>query len=179
MNNLIHQKEWTDMHTEFLEFFASKLKPDLYIELGLYKAETIRRVSKYSKRSIGIDIEQRWPDYNECFEFYKMTTEEFIPELSMQNLSIDMMFIDADHSHEQSLKDFDNFFPFVKEDGFIFLHDTYPLNESYLNKNLCGDSYKTAWHIRQRYKDKCEIVTFPFQPGLSVVRKCTKQMIWI
>ena len=47
-------------------------------------------------------------------------------------------------------------------------------SEKYLDKGYCGDSYKTAWHIRNNYKEKCEIVTIPFHPGLSIIKKSIK-----
>jgi predicted O-methyltransferase YrrM len=177
MNKIIHTTEWIDMHTDVIEFFASKVNPNLYVELGLYKGETINRVAKHAKRSIGVDLISGFSDKN--FEFFQMSTDDYLEILKKENLKIDMLFIDADHSYEQSLKDFDGYFEFVNDDGFIFMHDTYPISEKYLDKGYCGDSYKTAWHIRNNYKEKCEILTIPFHPGLSIIRKSTKQLFWM
>lgn len=37
---------------------------------------------------------------------------------------IDMIFIDGDHNYEAVRKDFEDWFPFVKKDGFILFHDS-------------------------------------------------------
>lgn len=37
---------------------------------------------------------------------------------------IDMIFIDGDHNYDAVKKDFENWFPFVKKDGFILFHDS-------------------------------------------------------
>ena len=50
----------------------------------------------------------------------------------------------ADHSYEQSLKDFLNVKDRVIEDGFIFFHDTYPYDPSMMDVGQCNDVYKTA-----------------------------------
>mgnify|MGYP003341982137 CR=1 FL=1 len=59
------------------------------------------------------------------------------------------------------------------------MHDTYPISEKFLDKGYCGDSYKTAWHIRQNYGQKCEIVTMPFHPGLSIIKKTNRHVYLI
>ena len=89
------------------------------------------------------------------------------------------MFIDADHKFESSLSDFELILPYVNEDGLIFIHDTYPASVKWTNPGFCGDSYKTAEFIRKNYYDKCEILTLPLHPGISIIRKCTKQMSWL
>lgn len=39
---------------------------------------------------------------------------------------IDMLFIDASHEYKDVIKDFKNFFPFVKKGGLIMFHDVVP-----------------------------------------------------
>jgi hypothetical protein len=93
----------------------------------------------------------------------------------------DSVFIDADHSHEQSLRDFLNVKDRVIEDGFIFLHDTYPYDEIFFDPGACNDVYKTALYIKNHFIDEFEILTFPFNPGVTVVKKMkrNKQLIYV
>lgn len=54
---------------------------------------------------------------------------EFIQKLSHEAVqgwheSIDMLFIDGDHSYEAVRRDWNNWTPFVKEGGIIALHDS-------------------------------------------------------
>jgi hypothetical protein len=68
----------------------------------------------------------------------------------------------------------------VIEDGFIFFHDTYPYDELMFNPDLCNDVYKTALHVKQNFIDEFEILTFPFNPGVTVAKKISrnKQLIY-
>jgi len=162
-----------------IEHFASILRPDAYLELGIYKAETISKVSKFAKQAIGVDIIK--PQDINGFTFYHMSTDTFFCKIELGEIiipTLDMVFIDACHSHEQSLKDFNNVFKYVSEGGLIFLHDTYPKDEALTNQGYCGDVYRTAWKIRMKKKTRCEIVTIPASPGMSIVRKSSKQLLW-
>lgn len=160
--------------------FASIMRPDVYLELGILRGGTIREVSKYAKKAIGVDINS--PGETSGYTFYHMSTDDFFERLKNREITIpplDMVFIDACHSYEQSLRDFDNVFDYVCDNGLIFLHDTYPECAASTSPRLCGEVYKTAWDIRTRYVSKCEIVTIPHTPGMSIVRKSSKQLDWI
>jgi len=176
---IYQRKEWVNMHTDIISLIASKINPYLYVELGICNAQTITKVSPFCDRAIGVDIERRSDTDYSTFEFFQMRTDEFFDVAKSQNMFIDMLFIDADHRFEQSLKDFDNFFNLVSDDGLIFLHDTYPKSKYLLDDKFCSDSFKTAWEIRNKRKDNCEIITFPFNPGLSIIRKSRKQLLWL
>lgn len=166
-------------HASFITSLAAWLKPRVYLELGVRDGHTIRKVLPFAQRAIGVDI-RKDPSLNAFpIEFYEMTTDAFFERARNSGLVVDMALIDADHRHESSLRDFDNLLPFVAQDGFIFLHDTYPINERYTQPNLCGDSWRTAHYVRSHYGRKCEIVTLPIQPGLSIVRKSDCQLAWL
>jgi len=167
----------TDL-TEVVIHFATILRPDVYLELGLYKGETITQVGAFAKQTIGVDIHK--PSNVFQFTFFQMSTDTFFSKVKSGEIdlpALDMVFIDADHAYEQSLVDFHNTLGYVSDHGLIFLHDTYPRDESFTNPRYCGDSYKTAWYIRKEYSD-CEIVTIPCHPGLSIIRKSTSQLLW-
>lgn len=166
-------------HKGFLMFMAKWIKPNVYVEYGIRDCHVIKDMVPLCKKCIGVDIDKPNNVDRLGFDFYHMKTGEFKNILVEKDIKIDMAFIDADHCHESSLKDFDDLFPHVVDDGFIFLHDTYPINNFYLDYTKCGDSYKTAWYIRKNYGDKCEIITLPFQPGLSIVRKSNRQLLWL
>jgi len=69
----------------------------------------------------------------------------------------------------------------VIEDGIIFLHDTYPYSPSMFRPDLCNDVYKTAHYIKVNFNDSFESVTLPFNPGLTIVKKISrdKQLIYL
>jgi predicted O-methyltransferase YrrM len=100
-----------------------------------------------------------------------MYTDDYFIKIKSSNLQFDMVFIDADHSFEQSYQDFLNVKDLVTPDGFVFFHDTYPFSPVYLDKTLCSDSYKTAITIRENFHNEWEIVTLPFNPGVTIAKK--------
>ena len=57
-------------HVDFIVHLASVLRPDVYVELGIYECETFNRVSKFSRKSFGVDISSNAENYfknKECF----------------------------------------------------------------------------------------------------------------
>jgi hypothetical protein len=82
-------------------------------------------------------------------------------------------FIDGDHNYEQVKKDFYNLLPLLVDDGYIFLHDTYPPSEDYVNENRCGTVYKLRQEIEKDNSLDC--ITLPrgtaMSVGITIVRK--------
>jgi len=177
-------------HPELIEIFARILRPQRYLELGIQFCEVIKRMIDVCPNVYGVDIQsnEHIEKYQNRFKFYNMSTTDFLKDVLRNNPEFnnsenkeffDMVFIDADHSHSSSLSDFDMVFDYVKDHGFIFLHDTYPISQRWTDPGLCNDCYKTADYIKKNYMDKCEILTIPVNPGLSIVRKCKKHIHWL
>jgi len=156
---------------------AKIVVPTTYLELGIHKGVTLVQMIPIAKRVIGVDVVKLMPDTSK-FEFYKMTTDSFFENVKAGKISLadlDMVFIDAYHSFENCLKDFDNVFPYVSEDGLIFIHDTYPIDIKQCTPNQVGTCYKVTEEIRKR-RDICEIITIPCYPGMTLVRKTDGNM---
>jgi len=83
---------------------------------------------------------------------------------------IDMLFIDADHSREAVLDDFNNCLPYVAPHGLILLHDVHPGNAELTHPAWCGTAYQAAEEL-SRNNNAYEIMTIPVSPGLAVCRK--------
>ena len=171
-------------HITFLKLLASIIQPRVYVEYGVRSGicfnSIIEQTRLFSSRCIGIDTAPI-TNKNQHGEYYQMTTDTFadtiLPNL---NVVVDMVFIDACHTLEQSFRDFEKIFRYVAEDGLILFHDTYPLNEMYTSPSYCDDAYLTAWKIRtsEYYKERTELLTLPVHPGLTMVRKSTRQLFW-
>jgi predicted O-methyltransferase YrrM len=100
-----------------------------------------------------------------------MTSDELSIQWKNEPRPIDILYIDADHSHDQSLRDFENFSPYVASNGLILMHDTFPLTEKHEQPQYSGDVWKTAQYIKKTYSIDFEFVTLPFICGISVMRK--------
>ena len=99
-----------------------------------------------------------------------MSSDDFFIQKD-PSLMFDFVFIDGNHSKEQVYKDFLNVSNFVIEDGFILLHDTSPCYDEYLEPEWCHDAWEAALKIKKEHKDEWEILTLPFNPGLTILKK--------
>lgn len=168
-------------HPEFICNLFKWIKPECYLELGVRDGATFVPASQYCAKAIGVDAFNAPPfQLQPNMEFYSMMTDDFFLSID-PDLKFDAVFIDADHSHEQSLKDFMNVKDRVIEDGFIMFHDTYPYEASMFHPLACNDCYRTALYIKQNLIDEFEILTLPINPGLTIVKKINrnKQLIWL
>jgi len=101
---------------------------------------------------------------------YNDTSDKFFKYIDFTPIALG--FIDGDHNYEQVKKDFDNLLPLMVDDGFIFLHDTYPPSDDYLSEHRCGNVYK----LRQELEQRRDIDCFTFsngamEVGFTMVRK--------
>jgi len=67
------------------------------------------------------DPEKKFDFAHRSLYFNQLTSQELVKSWNMR---IDILFIDGDHGYEQVKFDYDMFSPFVKEGGFVILHDT-------------------------------------------------------
>jgi len=167
-----------DSLTEVLLLVVNNKNVENYLELGVEHGFNFCDVSKKCKKSVGVDIiNSLKSELPENAEFFLGTTDDFFA----QNKNFfDLILIDAGHSHENSLRDFLNSINFLSKDGIILMHDTYPLDESYTDSSLCGEVYKTVLHIKENFYNDFEFFTFPFHPGITILKKINrkKQVSW-
>ena len=152
-----------------------------YLELGIKKGSCFNVIAPLATEAYAVDIEDcyKYIKQNKNLIWYYGKTTDFLNN-NDKNRKFDLVFIDACHKHEASLKDFKLVLPFVNENGLILLHDTYPTCEELTTLYYCWDTYKTANYIRKHFYKECEIVTLPFYFGITVVRKLKldKQLLW-
>ena len=168
---------------DLVEYYLSETihltRPSAYLEMGIQKAITFNEVAVQFDKAVAVDVLPCGGIKLKDAQFFQMDTDDFIKDvLPTLGLQFDIAFIDAGHGDLQVMRDFEGVFPHVKENGLILLHDTYPQNEEYKSLSFCGTAYKTAWKIRQEWREKCEIVTLPIGHGLSLVRKADRQLMW-
>jgi len=164
-------------HPSMLEFFAKWLRPTFYVEFGIREGTSLSAVAPFCAKVHGVDINPINSSLTEKFNqfiFYQMTTDDYVSNVIGKIIPrpiIDMAFIDACHESNQVFKDFEGLFPYVMEDGFIFLHDTYPYDKIMTAPDMCNDCYKVPLMIKEKYGNMCELLTLPFNPGLTIVKK--------
>jgi predicted O-methyltransferase YrrM len=168
-------------HVDFIVHLASVIKPKVYVELGLYQCELFNKVIPHAEKLIGVDFSEVAGQYmkrNSRTEFVWMKTEEFATLAKENGTVIDILFIDANHSYESVLEDFNNFFPLVRDQGIILLHDGYPQNIQQTASGYCDDGYRAIEELTANQKN-FEMMTIPVAPGLTIARKKMAHLPWI
>lgn len=162
-------------HEDFIVHLARIIRPKTYVELGLYQCSLFNKIEPFASTLIGLDIKpeaEAFMKQSSKTKFVLGTTDKFALKLRKSPISIDMLFIDADHSRKSVLNDFKNFFPFVVDQGIIILHDGYPKDSSYTRAGYCGDCYLAIQELTEKAPSGgYEIMTIPVHPGLTICRK--------
>jgi len=129
----------TPKRTEIINYLLSFLdRETTYLEIGVRNPEDnfnhIRASIKYSVDP-GLDFEENPVDF-------KVTSDDFFEKLGNSELlssgyRFDVIFIDGLHLAEQADRDIYNSLKYLKDDGFIVIHDCNP---------------PTEWHSRENYR---------------------------
>ena len=96
---------------------------------------------------------------------------------TIPDIYIAIAFIDGEHVHETVMKEVDFILEHLSKNGVIFIHDTYPPHESWVNDNnkISGNVYKSRQELEKR--NDLQIFTWPYgaiNSGLSMIMKKDK-----
>lgn len=145
-----------------------------YIEYGIRWGENFREIHKLVPGvCYGVDINVLTKHHvlaSDRVKLYEMPTDTF-GETVLSSINFNAAFIDADHSSNAVLKDFEYIFDQIAVGGYVFLHDTYPCAESFLDPGGCNDCYKVPSIIKQKYKGQLFLKTLIFINKLLYILK--------
>ena len=176
----LHNRPRENWHENFILHIASIIRPKVYVELGLYRCELFNRIIPFADRLIGVDFETKAGTFMKKTgktEFVHSKSGDYAAVAERNGLQIDLLFIDANHSYESVHDDFKKYFPLVRDQGIILMHDGFPKNKDYTAPGYCGDGYKAIRELTQA-QNGYEMMTLPFHPGLTLVRKRTMHLSW-
>ncbi|MDX8338073.1 class I SAM-dependent methyltransferase [Draconibacterium sp. IB214405] len=135
----IREKEKNPPRTDIINFLLS-IKPNetYYLEIGVRNPEdNFYHINANTKHSVdpGVEFEDNPVDF-------KMTSDTFFQKLDedkvlSKDIRFDVIFIDGLHLAQQVDRDIKNAMRYIKDDGFIVLHDCNPPSE---------------WHARESYE---------------------------
>jgi predicted O-methyltransferase YrrM len=142
------------------------IKPNSYLELGLYEGETFKMLSKLIPNCIGVDFSPK--NLDGYGGILVMSTDEFF---NQNKETFDIIFIDADHKFESVKTDLLNAIKILNYNGMIFLHDTDPESEYLLQDGYCSNSYKILEYINNELPELTQITLPVTQAGLTIVKR--------
>lgn len=133
------EKSKTPLRTEIINYLLSLNHSDTtYLEIGVQNPENNFQLINASKKfsvDPGIDFKKNPVDF-------KLTSDEFFQQLAeneilSEDIKFDVIFIDGLHLADQVDRDIENSIKYIKDDGFVVLHDCNPPSE---------------WHARETYR---------------------------
>ena len=168
--------------TDIINFLLSLTSSDEYLEVGVRDPrKNFDRINCNKKYSVdpGKEFKENPVDY-------KMTSDLFFEKLGKGELNIsseikfDAIFIDGLHISNQAEKDIINSLKYIKNDGFIILHDCNPPSEYHQRENYefmnspAGPFWNgTTWKAFYKYRHKSELYSICFDSdwGVGVLAK--------
>ena len=117
---------------------SSTNRENIYLEIGVRNpADNFNKINAAIKYSVdpGLEFKENPVDF-------VLTSDQFFDQLREgkilnKDIRFDVIFIDGLHTAEQVDRDIQNALDFIKDDGFIVLHDCNP---------------PTEWHAREKHK---------------------------
>lgn len=125
------------LRSDIINYLLTSLRRDTnYLEIGVRNPEdNFNKIKASFKASVdpGVEFEENPVDF-------KMTSDVFFQKLDAgevldQRFMFDVIFIDGLHLAEQAERDISNSLKYIKEDGFIILHDCSPPTEFHASEN--------------------------------------------
>lgn len=151
-------------HSKLIYAVCKLIKPQSYLELGIYKGETIEFLKDTIPYRVGVDTKKNRNDFT--FDFFQGTTEQFFKS---NKRAFDFIFIDANHNYDCVKYDLEEARKILNYNGIIALHDTDPESTHLLQEGYCSDSYKILNYINS-IEDLTQ-VTFPVaEAGVTFVK---------
>ena len=163
--------------TKTLNHLFRFIKPENYLEIGVRYAETINVLAEHCKKVVGIDPDINCKKYitNSVIEFKNTTSDDFFN--SHSGLKFNAIFIDGLHTYEQVKKDYRNSLNCLADNGWVFLHDTFPPDINHTKANLCGNVWKFADELKNTIDlREYEFLTLPWGYGITCIHKRNKQV---
>jgi len=166
-------------HVELISLFAAELNPGTYAEIGIYEGETFNRVKAPHKIAVDI-VESALGFIPQQEGVHKILGDARVFEeyLKMNQIQVDLLFIDADHAASSVVQDFSVCEKYMSDQGVILLHDTFPGTEAFSSPAFCGDAYKAIPILREKFPH-WTFVTLPIHPGLTIATKIACLPTWV
>jgi hypothetical protein len=178
---------------EIIQKCLDSIHGENYLEIGVNKGESIRRVR--AKRKWGVDPkhlslhEKILVKLSPGCRIFQKTSDAFFKDHKdlLSGRGIDVALVDGLHTYEQALRDVENCLLFLKPNGFIVMHDCNPKSESMAFRaasyeeatvmklpgwtgEWCGDVWKAVVYLRSQRSD-LDICVFDCDYGVGVIRK--------
>jgi predicted O-methyltransferase YrrM len=154
------------MRFDILNSLIRKYNFTRYLEIGTQFGDCFEKIELPRNNKYCIDLKKAFSDLDE-----EISSDSFFEK----NKSVyDLIFIDGDHSYEQSLKDIKNALNCLSPNGLIVCHDCYPKTIAETirgaSEGWLGEVYKSILYLRVK-NPELTIYTVNSDCGVSVIKK--------
>lgn len=161
-----------------------KINPKTIVELGVHWGHSLFMMAESCQdhgtgtKLYGIDhwegdehagkfTDEVYETAKECSKLYdnvKLIKETFNDANYTWSKDIDLLHIDGRHLYKDIIEDFENWEPFVKDGGYIWLHDTQVRERNFGIGHFWSDIQKEhpEWEFKERFNSN----------GLGIIRIC-------
>lgn len=127
------------------ELLSTRPPPTSFLEVGILQGDCGEIIR--ADRKVGVDVELRDGVEHIYHRLYEGRSDDFFDQ---NDESFDCIFIDGEHTQEQSTRDFDNAYRCLKPGGSIVLHDSNPKSFEYQDSaGIVGWVWKTVVALRR------------------------------
>ena len=166
-------------YAELLPLLHDHLRPRTYVEIGVDSGLSIAH-ARPETRAIGIDpLPKVAQPLGALTVIHAMTSDDFFAthdvRTELDDLPIDLAFLDGMHHFEFALRDFINVEKLCTPQSTILIHDCYPLDRATAERERrthfwSGDIWRTLLALR-KYRPDLVVHTIAAPPtGLGIVR---------
>jgi len=113
-----------------------KRRVKTYLEIGYGNGENLKDIKAKSKEAVDPFAP---PEGSTHGKIHNMTSDAFFEQYKG---SVDMIFIDGDHSYQQAGKDLESALKHINKGGIVVMHDTCPKDFNYSTEGWCGGVYR-------------------------------------
>jgi hypothetical protein len=177
MNSIVNNLEICSgerHYYEALKLLHNNLKPDLYMEIGVRNAGSLKLANG---PAIGIDPAKQFDiELPSTTLFFEMTSDNFFEEANLNGdaINVDFSFIDGMHLFEHALRDFINIEKLANPWSIIIFDDVCPnhpiqASRSRQTKVWTGDVWKIRDCLKRYRPDIIQIVLNTWPSGLLIV----------
>lgn len=168
--------------TTVINYLISVLNRETtYLEIGVRNPnDNYNKITAEEKYSVDPGIE-----YKENPVDFKLTSDAFFNalkkgEILNRTIKFDLIFIDGLHLAEQVERDINNALEFIKDDGFLVLHDCNPPSEWHARETFnyffspAGEYWNgTTWKafLKQRYNSRLQSCCIDSDWGVGILSK--------
>lgn len=133
------------MRYDIINQLINKNNYQTYLEVGTQHGTCFEQIKLPRKNKVCLDIAKDYHDLD-----FVMSSDDFFKH---NTVKFDIIFIDGDHSYEQSYKDIQNALKIMNIEGSIVCHDCFPHTEELSQPNWMGTVYKSIVRLIQERRD--------------------------